>query len=314
MDAYPVVMPLDDPRCRTPGLVGASVAIMAAAGAAAGGAGVAAGAAAGAGGAAAATGAAGAAAAGAAGAAATVAVPPAVVATAVVPAWAAYLRSGRGPEVLLAGAAHAVPMPVSLRGWLVGGGAGGRRDRGIGPPLRNLDAAAAAEAVIELVALAGHVDGDALLAIRLQAYLAVDASVIVLAGPAAEILLVRACWGHPEDLGAGVHYDRLWLGTADLSVRRSEVVDKPTATVAADGGTHTVGVAPQWRSSPVIPDAALASSIAATALRLASRLGHAVELELGIAPSRLHLIDADPFDADPFRADPFRDDVTSPHF
>jgi hypothetical protein len=81
------------------------------------------------------------------------------------------------------------------------------------------------------------------------------------------------------DLGAGLWQDTLVLGGAGLTVEAFTVVHKPTATVAAEGGTQTLAVATELRSRLALP-IERARLIVAACIRAVPWPGSAAEFEL----------------------------------
>jgi hypothetical protein len=186
-------------------------------------------------------------------------------------------RQGERPSEAFAAFDATLTGPAVVRAWRL---SVGRPDAPIEPVFHNLSVETVAEAMIELFALAERRKPPGLhrLTFALQRFVRPDASVLAFAAPDDDQVLLKAYLGLMENLGEPLYHDQLVLDVDDLAVRECQVVHKPTATMAAEGGTSTVAVSARERGTPVleVEDARRLASLAGTAAR---RMGCPVTLE-----------------------------------
>ncbi|KDN20339.1 hypothetical protein [Amycolatopsis rifamycinica] len=205
------------------------------------------------------------------------AVPETVVLTAPLPHWRDLARRRPDP---LAEYASLVEEPVSLRAWRVRPGAD---DVPVGPVFVNLGPGTVTEGMLELLALAE--DGPPefpRLAFSLQRFTAAEATVLAQAAPDGERVRAQAFLGLAEQLAEPLYPDLVVLVGPQLAVHEYRVADKPTATVAADGGSRTEQIGQLRRRAPVLRVKVL-QEIGALAVSIARRLAVPVTAEFAVA-------------------------------
>lgn len=178
---------------------------------------------------------------------------------------------------------------ASVRGWLLG------PDRAIGPVLNNLEPSTLGDAAVELVVLAQRAGAEPehTLAILVQRFVAADASVLARVDPAGQSIRLRACWGVAERLTERLYFDEMLLRGDGLAVVEHRVVAKPTATVAALGGTQVVPVPAELQRAPVF-DRDAVRPLAQLCVAVGQRLGVPVELEFAVAGDAHFLLGCEP--------------------
>ncbi|MFB7582120.1 hypothetical protein ACFWR4_39060 [Streptomyces hydrogenans] len=182
------------------------------------------------------------------------------------------------------------PVPVSVRGWLVGPDGTAQR---LGPTFNNLSRTTVEAAVAEL---AGRVDRHAPAGSRCvvaaQRFVPAEATVLAHTLPDARTVRLRMCWGLAEPLGDGLHFDTCTVrdGQPPEDYR---VTLKPTATAAMPGGTGTVGVPPRLRGRPVLSPAA-ALDCARAALDVAGAVKGPCDLVFSLTGPDRTLLDCRP--------------------
>jgi hypothetical protein len=213
------------------------------------------------------------------------AVPETVVLAAPVPHWQDLAR--QRPADPFAEYAGLVEEPVSVRAWLVRPAA---PDLTIGPVFNNLGPGTVAEAMLELLALAAEGPPEfPRLAFALQRFAAAEASVHAHAAPDGDRVRLQAFLGLAEQLAEPLHPDLVVLAGPDLAVREYRVADKPTATVAAAGGSRTATIAELRRRAPVLRVETV-REIGAGAVAVARRLDVPVTAEFAVADEKTLLL------------------------
>ncbi|MCS7484101.1 hypothetical protein ACFFQW_29165 [Umezawaea endophytica] len=131
------------------------------------------------------------------------------------------------------------------------------------PVWNNIDPEAVWDGVIELVGIAARqVVGEGAghrLTFSLQRFVPAVASLLVRVADNGHRIHVRACWGLAEAHADRLYFDHFVLRGSWLVVEHCRIERKHTATVPADGGTHTVDVPPEQVSRPVLSVAAVRS-------------------------------------------------------
>ncbi|RSD19472.1 PEP/pyruvate-binding domain-containing protein [Amycolatopsis eburnea] len=220
-------------------------------------------------------------------AAAVTTVPETVVLTAPVPHWRELARR---PDPL-AGYADLVEEPVSVRAWWP---RAGQPDVPIGPVFHNLGPGTVAEGMLELIGRAEDGPrGFPRLAFAVQRFTAAEATVLAQAAPDGERVRLQAFLGLAEQLAEPLHPDLVVLAGPLLAVHEYRVADKPTATLAAAGGTRTVATPELRRRAPVLRVAAL-QEIATLTVAVARRLDGPVATEFAVAGGKPLLLSCRP--------------------
>ncbi len=212
-------------------------------------------------------------------------VPETIVLTAPVRHWRDRVR--QRPADPFAEYAGLVEEPVSVRAWQI---RPRRSDLPIGPVFNNLGPGTVAEAMLELLALAE--DGARefpRLAFALQRFTAAEASAHVHAAPDGERVRVQAFLGLAEQLSEPLHPDLIVLAGPELAVREYRVADKPTATVAAAGGSRTSTVAELRRRAPALRVKTV-QHLGSLAIAAARRLAVPVAAEFAVTDGEVALL------------------------
>ncbi|ASO19709.1 hypothetical protein FHR81_000613 [Actinoalloteichus hoggarensis] len=210
--------------------------------------------------------------------------PTTVVLTGLLSRWCA------GGPLRSAALDHVVEKSFSVRAWLV---IDGEPDRRVGPVLNNLDADVLSETLFELVMVAAGTTSspEARLVVAVQRF--VDAEATVLADLREGSIRLRACWGLAETVESPPYFDEFWFSADRLRVLREHVIDKPTATRAAFGGTEGRSVPRSRRNLPVL-DAARARLIAGLTEKLDAGVPISVEWEFGLLSHEIVLLSCPP--------------------
>ncbi|HEX6345810.1 hypothetical protein [Umezawaea sp.] len=162
------------------------------------------------------------------------------------------------------------------------------------PAWNNIDPEAVWEGVVELAGIAarqvvGDVSGHRL-AFSLQRFVPAVASLLVWVADSGHRVHVRACRGLAETHADRLYFDRFEFRGPSLVVEHCLVERKHTATVPADGGTHTVDVPPEQVSCPVLSVAA-ARSLAASSRTWTAGYDGCAELEVVLVGQEFTLLD-----------------------